>query len=1250
MTFMKFKQITQFFILTGLILGGLSASSQVVKLNDYSNSNSATIGTYLGVSFREAGFSGLFPIAGTNGTEFWTCSDRGVNVDCGNANPSTCRPTYDKLYCFPSYAPKIHRIRIIGNEVQILQTISIKRPNGTGATGIINPTGFGSTSTEVATTDTVLNCANFNLKTYPKDTFGIDPEGILVDKEGNFWLCEEGGATIWKLNRNGVLIARFTPYANLPGAQSVDIQIDTVFKYRKNNRGFEGITIAPNGKIYAIIQSPILFPTTAVGEASRVHRILEIDPITNQQHMFIYLNDGIIGSGSNQIRLKDWKIGDMAAINDSTFLVLEAAARGTTDIKRLYQININQATVVTSGLYSGLTLEALVDSAGLAAKGVKTVTKTLVMDLLANGWPAALDKAEGLAIINDSTIAICNDNDFGQTCPNADGIPVATTNSSHVITFGLQGNNKLKNYKALTHSFNQGVTGKNSSQAPYIASDNKEVELTSILTVGDVANNNYQMIGIPDGLGTYDNGNGTFTLVMNHELGNAVGGIRAHGSKGAFVSKWVIDKNDLSVIKGEDLIKKVNIWQNGSYTTYDSSSANAATAFSRFCSADLPKVSSFYNASSGLGTQERIFMTGEESGAEGRAFGHIVTGANAGTSYELPTLGNMSYENVMAHPNTGDKTVVAVTDDATPGQVYMHIGTKTNSGSEIDKAGLSNGKLYGIAVSGLSTEVSTSFIAPKSAFTMVDLGSVKDSTGAAINTMSNAKGVTAFLRPEDGSWDPSNPNDFYFVTTNSFTAPSRMYRLHFSDINDFTKGGEITAVLDGTEGQKMLDNMTIDNYGHALLQEDPGNNVHIAKIWQYTIATDKLELLAYHNPDRFIAGGADYLTQDEESSGIIDLEEILGAGNFLFVQQAHYNNGTTLVEGGQLLNIFNPTTANAANTIAVSGNTVKINNGETTTSSANNTLFPATGLGKTAARSFVISNDGKGDLYINNITIAGVNAADFKLKGTYNFPVTIAAKTTASFTIEYTPNTVGNKTAVVEIVSNNPEARNYSFAIGGSTLVAAITVTGNNQNINDGETTTNANTNTDFGTVELRKSVTKDFVIRSSGTDALTISNITFTGANSSEFSIENAIDFPWTIPTGTTRTVSVKFTPTSLGQKAGVLNIANTDGNKSNFDFALTANGIPSGINDLAKSIHLKVYPNTADREVKISFNSDASNLELTLYDAIGNKVKTANYSDLNNGENIIALRTEEFSNGLYFIQLVLNGQTTTVQLIIRH
>jgi hypothetical protein len=879
-------------------------TQDVTKIQDYKNNTSAPIGTYQGINFREAGFSTLFPIPNTNGTEFWTCSDRGVNVDCANANLAGCRPTYDKMYAFPSYSPKIHRIRIVGDSIQILQSITIKRPNGTGSSGIINPTGLGSTATEVASTDTVLNCANFNTKTTPKDTFGIDPEGLVVDKNGFFWLCEEGGATIWKLDPNGVLIKRYTPYANLAGVQSVDTQIDTVFKYRKNNRGFEGISITPSGKIYAFIQSPILFPTKAIGEASRVHRILEIDPATGNQRMLAYLNDGVIGTGSDQIRTLDWKIGDMSAINDSTFLVIEAGARGASDIKRVYQININQATAVHSGLYGGLTLEGLVDSTGLANNNIKPVTKKLVVDLLASGWPSALDKSEGLAIINDSTIAVANDNDFGQTCPNADGIAIATTNVSHVITYRLSGTKKLQNYKPAVSAV--------SSQSAYLTPAAAGVKLNAILTAGDNING-YTMAGTPDGLGAFDNGNGTFTLVMNHEFGNTAGGIRAHGSKGAFVSKWVINKNDLTVVSGSDLIKRVNVWNKTTltYNLLDSANASSLTAFNRFCSADLPAVSAFYNATTGKGTQERIFMNGEESGAEGRAFGHIVTGTAAGTSYELPYLGKFSWENSVASPTAQDKTIVAGMDDSTPGQVYFYIGTKGTAGTDIEKAGLANGKLYGIAVTGLATETST-VPAANSPFTLADLGVVRDSTGASLDTRSNNAGVTTFLRPEDGAWDPSNPNDFYFATTNAITSPSRLWRVHFSDIANPELGGTITAVLDGTEGQKMLDNLTIDKYGHVLLVEDVGGNVHLGKTWQYTIATDKLELIASHDSTRFISGGVNFLTQDEEASGILDVQDILGAGNFMVVDQAHYPVAGEVVEGGQLLKLFNPATANAA--------------------------------------------------------------------------------------------------------------------------------------------------------------------------------------------------------------------------------------------------------------------------------------------------------------------------------------------------
>lgn len=896
-----------------ILLCNSATQAQITKLQDYTNRNSAPIGSYQGVNFREAGFSGLYPIPNTNGKEFWTISDRGPNIDCGNANPVTCRPTYDKLFPFPSYAPKIHRIRINGDSIQILRTITMKRPGGTTATGLMNPTGFGSTATEVITTDTVLDCANFSLKTAAKDVWGLDSEGMVVDKDGNFWICDEGGACIWKLNANGIVMKRYTPYANLPGAQPEDVQIDTVFKYRKNNRGFEGIAIAPNGKIYAIIQSPILYPTQSVGEGTRIHRILEIDPSTNAMRMLVYLNDGIIGSsGSNQIRMRDWKIGDMAAINDSTFLVLEAAARGTSDIKRLYMININRATAVHSGLYTSgsKTLEALIDSAGLAANAITPVRKTLVMDLLANGWTPAYDKAEGLAIINDSTIAICNDNDFGASSPASDGLASATGLESHLVVYKLSGVNKLAYYKAPVISINQGASGISSSQAPYLTPATPELKFTSIITVSDTADG-YKMVGIPDGLGAFDNNDGTFTLLMNHELSSSVGAVRAHGSIGAFVSKWIINKTDLRVVSGSDLMKNVKLWNGSSYTTYNLANPSTLASFSRFCSADLPEKNAFYYWANGMGTTERIFMNGEESGLEGRAIAHIVTGPNAGTSYELPWLGKMAWENAVARPYASSMTVVAALDDGSGGQVYMYIGTKSNTGTEIDKAGLTNGKLYGIAVSGLTTE-GMAIPADNTPFSLVDMGTVYNITGDSLNKLSIAKGVTSFLRPEDGAWDPSNLRDFYFNTTNSFSAPSRVWRLRFTNPDQPELGGTITAVLDGTEGQKMLDNMAIDNYGHIMLQEDVGNNAHNGKIWQYTIATDKLELLAQHDSTRFIAGGANYLTQDEESSGIIDVQNILGAGMFLTVDQAHYPIAGEAVEGGQLLTMFNPTTFSSA--------------------------------------------------------------------------------------------------------------------------------------------------------------------------------------------------------------------------------------------------------------------------------------------------------------------------------------------------
>jgi hypothetical protein len=70
-------------------------------------------------------------------------------------------------------------------------------------------------------------------------------------------------------------------------------------------------------------------------------------------------------------------------------------------------------------------------------------------------------------------------------------------------------------------------------------------------TVPKAGGGSYGMDGIPDGLGAFDNANGTFTLLMNHELGNTQGVIRDHGGAGAYVSRFVIGKNSLNVVSGD---------------------------------------------------------------------------------------------------------------------------------------------------------------------------------------------------------------------------------------------------------------------------------------------------------------------------------------------------------------------------------------------------------------------------------------------------------------------------------------------------------------------------------------------------------------------------------------------------------------------------------------------------------------------------------------------------------------------------
>ena len=444
--------------------------------------------------------------------------------------------------------------------------------------------------------------------------------------------------------------------------------------------------------------------------------------------------------------------------------------------------------------------------------------------------------------------------------------------------------------------------GVHSSEAPFLTPLGCPVKQAAILTTGDSPNpkpdgSRYRMVGAPDGLGAFDNGDGTFTLLANHGLGVNSGIVRAHGARGAFVSKWRIRKSDLAVLAGADLIQKVAKFSldTGGYTE-----PSAGVAFGRFASADLPASSALYDVASELGFDGNLLFNGEQIGDEGRAWVHGMDGV----SFEFPRMGKANWESLVPNPGSGKRTVVIGTDGSAGGQLYVYLGEKTKDGGPMERAGLTNGELFGLRVRGVAAEDAAAGI-PDGTFELASLGNVDAKSGAELQAESARALVTGFQVPADGAWDPNSPNDFYFVTKAAFQLPSRLYRLRFFDAANPAQGGLVEMLLDGGEGHHMLDGVAVDKKGHVYLQEDPGPTDYLAGIWRYDIASDQLSEVSRHDPSFFGPGSTTFLTNDEESSGILDASDILGPSRFLLTTQAHVPlRDAELVEGGQLALLF----------------------------------------------------------------------------------------------------------------------------------------------------------------------------------------------------------------------------------------------------------------------------------------------------------------------------------------------------------
>jgi hypothetical protein len=338
-------------------------------------------------------------------------------------------------------------------------------------------------------------------------------------------------------------------------------------------------------------------------------------------------------------------------------------------------------------------------------------------------------------------------------------------------------------------------------------------------------------------------------------------------------------------------------------------------AFTRFCSSTLSAPNQFRSKRSGRGYSGQIYFANEESGDEGRVFGVLPDG----TAQQLPRLGLASWENTKPAYNRSDTTLVIGDEDGPAGpnsQLTIYRGTKRSSGNAFDRAGLTNGTRYVLDLADESVATDAQFRSTIGQGTAADFDVSEvdwDQSGARQNAEAAQDGLS-LNRIEDGTWDPRQPNVFYFVTTEGGDTTEAepgvsrdgggLWKLTFEDIEQPELGGTIELLLDGSEPPFLNkpDNMDIDRHGNLLLQEDAGNNAHVGRIVAYDTRSGARGVVAEFDHDLFAAGSPNLITIDEETSGIIDASDLIGSGWFLFDAQIHKASANPEnVELGQLL-------------------------------------------------------------------------------------------------------------------------------------------------------------------------------------------------------------------------------------------------------------------------------------------------------------------------------------------------------------
>ncbi len=364
--------------------------------------------TPAGQEIRLGGFSGLWyeGMDATSGAlQFVTVPDRGPN---GEPTDVDNDGEVERPFVLPDYQARVVRFELAtDNTISITDTLLLTRADGaTPITGLPNVAGADEEPVDL------------NGAALPLDAFGADLEGVVIDGAGNYWMVDEYRPAIYQFDPVGQLLNRYIPQGTAAAAgQPVGTYgsetLPPEYANRRRNRGFEAMALdTDTGIVYAFIQTPLSNPDRATGDASRIIRMLGINPADGSvvaEYVYL-LNKPAFREGNVD------KIGDAVYTGNNEFYVIERdSAVSATAKKPISKISLLGATNLRDpnapALNAGLTLEQHTPE-DLATLGIRPVDKVKITNLPSIGYQAG-DKPEGLALLPDGRLAVINDNDFG---------------------------------------------------------------------------------------------------------------------------------------------------------------------------------------------------------------------------------------------------------------------------------------------------------------------------------------------------------------------------------------------------------------------------------------------------------------------------------------------------------------------------------------------------------------------------------------------------------------------------------------------------------------------------------------------------------------------------------------------------------------------------------------------------------------------------------------------------------------------